>query len=433
MIRLHLFILCCIGLLLVACGEEGEPVTAVSTPLNAATPTHTVELTNTAVLPTQPPVTDTPMGMKTAVLPTNTATVSPTTATSTALSAGVPTQTPTITPTLLPLPPGEIYFFWDTETPLEEPAYYSIPLYEPKQDLYIAAPGDSPDHWQISSILRNQLNWPDETMGGISALSPDQSMIAFTLHKRIDNSTDVASIYVVNLLDSTVEQLTQDHLPRIYNISWLPDSQTVAYSLKQAGFLANRNNIFSEQFTPTLPTDISKLQVSPDGHFAAIILQYSKMLFINMETSELLSTPIDAATSPNNAIWSPDSKWFAFNQVSGSGFSVFNVETKELVSLLDSAYFGLPSWSADGSQLAFVTGTRENTDLYLWDPASKVSSFVMNLGNYLKAPVWSPQGAFLATGSMEDGLAKIFILETSTGKINPLTQVENVYDFDILS
>ena len=157
------------------------------------------------------------------------------------------------------------------------------------------------------------------------------------------------------------------------------------------------------------------------------------MLFINMETSELLSTPIDAATSPNNAIWSPDSKWFAFNQVSGSGFSVFNVETKELVSLLDSAYFGLPSWSADGSQLAFVTGTRENTDLYLWDPASKVSSFVMNLGNYLKAPVWSPQGAFLATGSMEDGLAKIFILETSTGKINPLTQVENVYDFDILS
>lgn len=397
--------------------------------------TNEAVLTETAVIPipSAPIVTETAIASPTDT-PASTATAFPATVVTT--ETPTPQSTDAVTAQLTFIPPdieGALVFFWDIETPLEEPAYYSIPLYEPKEDLYIAVPGDSLENWQTSPLLKNQLNWPDETTGGTAALSPDQSMIAFTVHKRVNSNTDVVSIYVVNLLDATVEQLTDDYFPRIYNISWLPDNQTVAYSLEQGGFLANPVDAFSEQFTPTFPTDISKLRVSPDGQFAAIILQYSKLLFINIQTGELLSTPLNSVTSPINTIWSPDSKWFALNQVSGGGLVVFNVETEELVSLVETAYFGLPSWAPDGSQLAYVTGTRENTDLYIWDSASHVSSFVMNLGNYLKAPVWSPQGTYLATGFIEDGRAKFFILETSAGKIHPLTQVENVYDFNILS
>lgn len=428
MTRLDLFLLCCVCLLAAGCGVKGERATAVS-PMPSEPATETAVLPPSTPLPATetavPSPTNTPASMATAV-PTATA---PTHATTPQPTDAATMQPPSTSPNI----EGALVFFWDTETPLEEPDYYAIPLYEPKQDLYIAVPGESPGNWQISSLLKNQLNWPDETTGGTAALSPDQSMIAFTVHKRVDSNTDVVSIYVVNLLDATVEQLTEDYFPRIYNISWLPDNQTAAYSLKQAGFLVNSADALSEQFTPTFPTDISKLRISPDGQFAAIILQHGKLLFINIQTRELLSTPIDSVTSPINTIWSPSSNWFALNQVSGGGLLVFNVETEELVSLVKTDYFGLPSWSPDSSQLAFVTGTRENTDLYIWDSVSRASSFVMNLGNYLKAPVWSPQSNYLATGSMEDGIAKFFILETGTGKIQPLTQVENVYDFNILS
>ncbi|MCB8945060.1 MAG: PD40 domain-containing protein [Ardenticatenaceae bacterium] len=417
-----------LSLWLTACNPATPPQTTAPTP----TPTAQLALaTSTETITPIPLPTETIVVTSTPIFSTNTP--NPTETTTTILTP-VPTVTNTPQPTFTPLRiEGVIFLFWDTETPLVGDAPYSIPAHEPKLDLYIAVPGDSLDNWQTSSLLRNQLNWSDETLGGTTALSPDQSMIAFTIHKKIDSNTDVVSIYVVNLLEGTVKQLTEEYFPRIYNISWLPDNQTVAYSLKQQGFLVHPDDAFSEQFTPTFPTDISKLRVSPDGQFAAIILQYSELLFINIQTRELLPTPIDSVTSPINTIWSPDSKWFVLNQVSGGGLLVFNVETEELVSLVETDQFGLPSWSPDGSQLAFVTGTRENTDLYIWDSANQVSSFIMNLGNYLKAPVWSSQGNFLATGSMENDVAKFIVVDISTGKIQPLTQIENVYDFDILS
>ncbi|MBX3058674.1 MAG: hypothetical protein KF770_19585 [Anaerolineae bacterium] len=351
-----------------------------------------------------------------------------------------PTEVATAQPTFVsPDIEGDLFFFWDKEVPLEAPSYYSIPLYDPQQDLYVAIPDNgSPENWLISPILRNQLNWPDETTSWPKvALSPDKTKIAFTVIKKISDSLDVTSIYVADLLEGTVVQVTEDDNPRIYNISWLPDNQTILYSKGKQGFLTRIGSNVSEQFTPNFPSDILKLKASPDGQLVAVTLQQSgELMLINLETGDLVPNSIKSLITPNDVIWSPDSNWLVLNQLSGEGLSLINLQTNEQV-LLGTDFVGNPAWSStwtpDGSQLAYMQGSRDSVDLYLWDANSQTSRLVAHQGHHINLPVWSLQGNYLAIGSEEAGTAKLLVYEVETGELRTLTDLDNVQEFEILS
>jgi Tol biopolymer transport system component len=392
-------------------------------------PTRVAVVTNTAVPPTSTPLPAT----GTAILPT--ATIPPTNT-----ATPQPTETAATQPTSVPPDiEGALFFFWDKEVPLEDPSYYSIPLYDPQQDLYMAMPDNSsPENWQTSPLLRSQLNWPDETTSWPkAALSPDKTKIAFTVIKKISDSLDVTSIYVADLLEGTIAQVTEDDNPRIYNISWLPDGQTILYSRGKEGFLARIGSHVSEQFTPTFSSDILKLKASPDGQLVAITLQQSgELVLINLETGNLVPNSIKSLITPNDVIWSPDSTWLALNQLSDEGLSLINLQSNEQV-LLGTDFVGNPAWpptwSSDGSQLAYMQGSRDSVDLYLWNAHSQTPHFVAHQGHHINLPVWSLEGNYLAIGSQEAETASLLVYAVETGELRTLTDLENVQEFEILS
>ncbi len=410
------------GLLLVGCGGEEETATAV--------PTRVAVVTNTAVPPTNTPLPATDTAVPPATIPpTNTVAPQPTV---------MPTAI-TMTETAVPAEEvatieGYLLFFWDTETPLEGPAYYSIPIRDPKQDLYIASPGETPDTWQVTSLLKDTLNWPDEAPSWpIIAMSPDQTKIAFTVDKETSDGAKLTSIYLGDLTEGTIKQLTEDNYLTPFNISWLPDNQTIAYSLGKEGYLLQVNNLSSRQFTPSFSANIGEFTVSPNGKLAALTLGQGELLFINVENGQTLSTPPISLASPNNVVWSPDSQWLVTNLASGVGLNLINSQTSETVSLVSGNTFAIPSWSPDGTRLAYVQGTRDNTELHLWEPTGSTSQSLANLGSYLKKPIWSPDNSHLAVAFLENGVASLQLVAADTGESETLTQMENIINFEVIS
>ena len=100
----------------------------------------------------------------------------------------------------------------------------------------------------------------------------------------------------------------------------------------------------------------------------------------------------------NNPSWSPDSKWVAvLTGTEQPDITLINIETGEARRLSpDPARDMYPTWSPDGSRLAFVSDREGNEEIYL---VSHDGRDLVNLTNNPGSdfnPVWSPSGHYLA-------------------------------------
>ncbi|MBK8989621.1 MAG: PD40 domain-containing protein [Chloroflexi bacterium] len=416
MTRLHLFLLGCVCLLLVVgCGGKGEPVTAV-------TPMPSTPATETAVppTPTQPLATDTPVGMETAVLPTNTATVSPTTATSTALSAGVLTETPTNTPVPLPPSPGEIVFLWSPE-----PKYDYGPL---PQNLYFAKPGDVAGEWEMEAALT-------ELHGAGLYLSPDSTKFAIRLFEDtngdgiVSTRAENSNAYLYPLADKTLTRLTATEIRGAVRVGWLPDNKQFTYSLQKDIYLYNLEDSTSRQIL-SFPGLIYLHQWSPDGRWLAIVSSISdepapggeshRLDLYNRETNTLISLVDKMGFS--GVDWSPDSQWLVFNYDSNHGLFVTSVNELTPIELVSSG-LSFASWSPDSQWLAFTTDIGAG-NLNLWNPNTRSTETLFGGNGRMTQPIWSPHNNRLAialNGEEESSLivADAVLKTTSTILVGP--------------
>ena len=58
---------------------------------------------------------------------------------------------------------------------------------------------------------------------------------------------------------------------------------------------------------------------------------------------------------------------------------------------------------------------------------------IENLGSYLDAPMWSPQGRYLAAAFEKDEMIDLLSIDIETDEINTITHFDNVKQFEILS
>lgn len=81
-----------------------------------------------------------------------------------------------------------------------------------------------------------------------------------------------------------------------------------------------------------------------------------------------------------------------------------------------------PSWSPDGSKLAYVSFEKRKAEIYVQNLYSQQRNKVTSFAGINGAPVWSPDGKKLALTLSKKGNPDIFVLTLATKKLKQITK-----------
>lgn len=389
-------------LALVSCTATPAPTTTPSIP---ATETTTLALTPTGIVTvietaTSPVIIPSP--------PTDISTLTPTTI--------LPTGTPS---SLNSMPTGRIIFFWDP-TQIERP---DEPGPEPKENLYIVTLANG----AVETVLDEWIDLSFEAPSSPSvALSPNQTMLAFTVQKDSDGDSfwDRNSIYVYNLITQDLQVVVNEHHLGIGELSWTPDSQTVTYGVDKTVWTITLTDLIPTPLVGELSEHIGHVKWSPNGELLAIHLNATlgRIAFYEPESSLINEVTTNQLTSPFNMSWSPDGRWFVSNQIAASGIFVVKINEYEIVFLTNTG-FNRPDWSLDSSHLAFVERIEDRSNLLLWSSNTLTTTTVLG-GEHIGNPIWSPNGEELAVTCTCDGQQNLFIVDKTDLHVTQLIDGE---------
>jgi TolB protein len=74
-----------------------------------------------------------------------------------------------------------------------------------------------------------------------------------------------------------------------------------------------------------------------------------------------------------------------------------------------------PSWSPDGTRIAYVSFEAKKPVVYVHELASGTRTAVANFRGSNSAPAWSPDGRTLAVALTQDGLSQIYLINAADG------------------
>jgi len=180
---------------------------------------------------------------------------------------------------------------------------------------------------------------------------------------------------------------------------------------------------------------------SPDGSryiLTTFTKGTNKFMLFTFKNSKVNSTEeieiegIDALINPE---WSPDGKTILFNgMVKGkSDLYIYNLENGSLEQLTDDYYSDLqPSWSADGSEIAFISSRGPDTDLekqifgnyrlcILKKETNQIIVYDLFPGANIFSPQYSPSDSSLYFLSNADGFRNLYKYHLHTGEVFKLT------------
>lgn len=265
---------------------------------------------------------------------------------------------------------------------------------------------DLPDEFATPLTDHNE---DGSTYNIFPAFSPAGDRVAF-----ISNRRQYMDLYVISTLDGTVlsrlgkgEQVGQFEEMHILRggVTWSPDGSMIAVAAK-----GGRND---------------------------------RIYIIDAEKGNVLREIDPSMDGVFEPAWNPDGLTVAFVGIE-DGFSdlyLYDLETDQYTRLTRSkAYESSPSWSSDGSRLAYVSDIllpgREPIDHSLPVPYGPKNIWIMDMRTSdLRAepviagpfddlnPLWGPRDESLIFISMRSGIRNLYQIELENGHIRPLSNI----------
>ena len=133
----------------------------------------------------------------------------------------------------------------------------------------------------------------------------------------------------------------------------------------------------------------------------------------SLETQFLLNLTNQPTSDGGSPTWSPDGSKIAFISDRDGNFEIYTMDADgtNLVRLTDHpAFDAFPSWSPDGSKIAFISDRDDNDEIYVMSADGTNPVNLTNNGEVDDLPSWSPDGAKIAFYSHRDGNNEIYVM-----------------------
>jgi TolB protein len=129
--------------------------------------------------------------------------------------------------------------------------------------------------------------------------------------------------------------------------------------------------------------------------------------------------------------WSADGDWIAYNACNARGNDcglwVMRPGGFESAHISTDGSDTSPSWSPDGSRVAFISTRDGNWELYVVDVASGVELRLTDDPATDVAPVWSPDGRRLAFLSDRGGAWAVYVLDIASDQVRKVIATGDLY------
>lgn len=247
--------------------------------------------------------------------------------------------------------------------------------------------------------------------------TPPTGKIVFTCYiQQIDQ------ICLMNADGSDREQLTNFDATSFY-ASLSPDGETIYFVSRTEGTFDIYSMNIRGRGLKKLTRGIGTLyapELSPSGE-RIIFTNHGSGIWIMREDGK---NPHPITNKDDiDPTWSPDGSLIAFAS-SRSGerqLYVMDKDGSEIVQLTDlNNMGGRSSWSPDGAKLAFYRGPEGDRNIFIVDINTREVTRITNGGDNL-GPSWSPDGNWIAFTSFRDGNNEIYIIHPDGTGLTRLT------------
>jgi tol-pal system beta propeller repeat protein TolB len=282
-------------------------------------------------------------------------------------------------------------------------------------NLYVTTPDG------VEQIRLTAANSEDNT----PRISPDGTRVAFV--STVDGNMD---IYVVDVASRAVTRITdapqKDSAP-----AWSADGSKLAFESFRDGnfeiYVANADGSNQLRLTNDPSGDHSPLwsPVTNDIAFTSDRFGNSHILLLDLNGGV---SSLTTGSAPDFAhSWSPDGNWIAYKTSAGGEFSnicVIGRYGMDQRCLTTPSEYGAPVWSPDGR---FLAANAKQTGGYGIDVINVADGSVTHLFSPEvdprgAAPSWSPEGLRLAFQAQAlDGSMELFTVLTLTNEFTRLT------------
>jgi len=232
----------------------------------------------------------------------------------------------------------------------------------------------------------------------------------------------IDQICIMNADGTGRRQLTNFPSTAFYP-SLSPDGQTVYFVSNQSGTFEIYSIDINGNGLQRLTNGIGSLyapELSPDGE-RIIFANYGNGLWVmNPDGSNPRAITSKDDIDPT---WSPDGSMIAFasNRQGQRQLFVANANGKKVDKVTDLKQMGgRSSWSPDGTKLAFYRGPEGDRDIYTINVDGTGLQRLTNGGDNL-GPSWSPDGNWIAFTSFRDGNNEIYVVRPDGSRETRLT------------